>query len=114
MNFLVAGVAATRGGLSFDPALPVEDPSLRTGNAVLGYARVIELWGQSAKVDVIVPYTWLSGDAIYAGQPVERVVDGAGDIAFRLSGEPLRRAGHEPEGFRGLRAGRHRRARACA
>ena len=85
VNFLVAGVAATRGGLSFDPALPVEDPSLRTGNAVLGYARVIELWGQSAKVDVIVPYTWLSGDAIYAGQPVERVVDGAGDIAFRLS-----------------------------
>ncbi len=85
VNFLVAGLAGTRGGLSFDPALPVEEPSLRTGNAVLGYARVIELWGQSARVDVIVPYTWLSGDAIYAGQPVERVVDGAGDAVFRLS-----------------------------
>jgi hypothetical protein len=85
VNFVVAGVAGTRGGLSFDPALPVENPSLRTGNAVLGYARVVELWGQSAKVDVIIPYTWLSGDAIYAGAPVERVVDGAGDMAFRLS-----------------------------
>ncbi len=85
VNFLVAGVAATRGGLSFDPSLPIESPSLKTGNAVLGYARVIELWGQSAKVDVIVPYTWLSGDAIYAGQPVERVVDGPTDIAFRLN-----------------------------
>jgi len=50
VNFLVAGVAVTRGGLSFDPALPVESPSLRTGSAVLGYARVIELWGQSARV----------------------------------------------------------------
>lgn len=85
VNFLVAGVAGTRGGLSFDPALPIENPRLRTGNAVLGYARVIELGGQSAKVDVIVPYTWLSGDALYAGQPVERVVDGAGDAGFRLS-----------------------------
>ena len=85
VNFLIAGVAATRGGLSFDPALPIESPSLKTGSAVLGYARVIELWGQSAKVDVIVPYTWLSGDAIYAGQPVERVVDGQTDIAFRLN-----------------------------
>ena len=85
VNFLVAGVAATRGGLSFDPALPIENPSLRTGNAVLGYARVIELWGQSAKVDVVVPYTWLSGDAVYAGAPVERVVDGPTDIAFRLN-----------------------------
>ena len=85
VNFVIAGVAATRGGLSFDPALPIESPSLKTGSAVLGYARVIELWGQSAKVDVIVPYTWLSGDAIYAGQPVERVVDGLTDIAFRLN-----------------------------
>ena len=85
VNFLVAGVAATRGGLSFDPSLPIESPSLRTGNAVLGYARVIDLWGQSAKVDVVVPYTWLSGDAIYAGQQVERVVDGPTDIAFRLN-----------------------------
>ena len=85
VNFLVAGLAGTRGGLSFDPSLPIENPSLRTGNAVLGYARVIELGGQSAKVDVIVPYTWLSGDAIYAGQPVERVVDGAGDAGLRLS-----------------------------
>jgi hypothetical protein len=85
VNFLIAGVAATRGGLSFDPSLPIENPSLRTANAVLGYARVIELWGQSAKVDVVVPYTWLSGDAIYAGAPVERVVDGPTDIAFRLN-----------------------------
>jgi hypothetical protein len=52
---------------------------------VLGYARVIELWGQSAKVDVIVPCTWLSGDAIYAGQSVERVVDGPADTGFRLT-----------------------------
>jgi hypothetical protein len=85
VNFLVAGYAATRGGLSFDPALPIESPSLRTSSAVLGYGRVIELFGQSAKVDVVAPYTWLSGTAVYLGQPVERVVDGLSDTAFRLN-----------------------------
>ncbi len=85
VNFLVSGYAATRGGLSFDPALPIENPSLRTSNAVVGYGRVIELWGQSAKVDVIAPYTWLSGSALYAGQPVERVVNGLADTSFRLN-----------------------------
>jgi hypothetical protein len=85
VNFLVSGYAATRGGLSFDPALPIENPSLRTANAVVGYGRVIELWGQSAKVDVIAPYTWLSGTALYAGQPVERVVNGLADTSIRLN-----------------------------
>ncbi|NJD87044.1 MAG: transporter [Betaproteobacteria bacterium] len=85
VNFLIAGYARTRGGLSLDPSLPITDPLLKTSNAVVGYARVIELWGQSAKVDVVLPYTWLSGTALYKGDPVERTVDGAGDASFRLS-----------------------------
>jgi hypothetical protein len=85
MNFLIAGVAYTRGGLSHDPSLPIEDPLLETSNGVLGYARVIELGGQSAKVDVVLPYTALSGTALYAGQPVSRVANGTGDVSFRLN-----------------------------
>jgi len=85
VNFLIGGYAHTRGGLSLDPALPLTEPLLRTHNAVIGYARVIELWGQSAKVDVILPYTWLDGTALYLGDPVARKVDGAGDASFRLS-----------------------------
>jgi hypothetical protein len=85
VNFAIAGYAYTRNGLSFDPSLPVTDEQLHTSNAVFAYARAIELWGKSAKVDVVVPYTWLSGSAIYAGAPVERIVDGIGDPAFRLS-----------------------------
>jgi hypothetical protein len=85
VNFLIAGYAYTRGGLSFDPALPISEPQLKTSNAVLAYARVIELGGQSARVEVIAPYTWLSGTAVYLGQPVERVVNGLADTSFRLS-----------------------------
>jgi len=85
VNFLIAGYAYTRGGVAFDPSLPVDNPQLKTSNAVLAYARVLGLWGKSGKVSAIVPYTWLSGSAELAGQPVQREVDGLGDGKFRLS-----------------------------
>jgi len=85
VNFLIAGYAYTRGGLAFDPSLPVTNENLQTSNAVLAYARVLDLWGVSAKFDAIVPYTWLSGTADYVGQPVQRIVNGFADSRFRLS-----------------------------
>ncbi|WP_296698235.1 transporter [Thiocapsa sp. UBA6158] len=85
VNFLIAGYGYTRGGLAFDSSVPITDPQLETSSAVLGYARVLDLWGQSGKVDVIVPYSWLSGTAVSAGQPIERIVDGFADPRFRLS-----------------------------
>ena len=85
VNFLIAGYAYTRGGVAFDPALPVTNPQLQTSSAVLAYARVLDLWGASGKVTAIVPYTWLSGSADFAGEPVRRVVDGFADPSLRLS-----------------------------
>jgi hypothetical protein len=85
VNFLLAGPYYTRGGLSFDTSLPLTDPKLKTYNAVVGYARALDLWGKSGKLDVIVPYTWLSGSATYRGDPVEREVNGFADPLFRLS-----------------------------
>ena len=76
VNFLIAGYAYTEGGLAFDPSLPVKDPQLETHSAVLAYARVLDLWGKSGKVDAIVPYTWLDGSADFNGQTVERKVNG--------------------------------------
>jgi hypothetical protein len=85
VNFVIGGYAYTRGGIAFDTSLPITDPKLSTSSAVLGYARVIDVWGSSAKISVIAPYTWLSGSAIYQGDPLERKVDGFGDPLVRLS-----------------------------
>jgi len=85
VNFLLAGYYQTRKGLAFDTASPVSDPNLETHNAVLGYARALDLWGKSGKFDVIAPYSFLSGTATYQGAPVEREVDGFGDPLFRIS-----------------------------
>jgi hypothetical protein len=85
VNFLIVGYAYTEGGVAFDPALPVENPELETSNAVVAYARVVDLWGKSAKINAIVPLTALSGSAERAGQRVERDVNGLADAKFRLS-----------------------------
>lgn len=84
VNFLIGGYAYTRGGISFD-TLPITDPQLTTSSAVVGYARVLDLSGMSGKFDVIVPYTWLSGSAIYQGERLQREVDGFADPLLRLS-----------------------------
>jgi hypothetical protein len=85
LNFLIGGAAYTRGGIAFDSSLPLTEPNLTTTSAVLGYARVLDLWGRSGKFDVVIPYTRLSGSALYLGDSIERNVTGLADPAFRLS-----------------------------
>ena len=85
INFVIAGFGYTRGGFPTDTGLPITDPKLETSNTVFAYARSLELWGKSAKFDAIVPYTWLSGTAVYQGQSIERVVKGPGNPLFRVS-----------------------------
>jgi hypothetical protein len=85
VNFLIAGDVYTSDGLAYDPSLPLKNPQLKTSSAVLAYARVIDLWSKSGKIDAIVPYTWLSGTADLAGQAIKREVGGLADSKFRLS-----------------------------
>jgi hypothetical protein len=85
VNFAIAGAVMTRGGLSFDAALPITNAEINTSNVVLAYARVLDFGGKSGKFDMIVPYTRLEGTANFEGQPVERNIHGFGRPAFRLS-----------------------------
>jgi outer membrane putative beta-barrel porin/alpha-amylase len=85
VNFLVAGYGYTQGGLPSDPALPITNDDLKTSSTILGYARAVGLRGKSGMFQVIVPYMWLSGQADFAGKPVQRVVNGFADPLFRLS-----------------------------
>jgi len=85
INFLIVGYAYTQGALLFDTALELTDANLKTANAVLAYARVFELGGKAATFDVVVPYTGLSGTAVYQGDSVERNVNGFANPAVRLT-----------------------------
>ena len=85
MNFLIGGYGYTEGKVAFDPAVPLTDAHLHTNSTVFAYARSLNVWGKSAKFDVIMPYTYLSGSALLAGQPRTRKVSGFADPSLRFS-----------------------------
>jgi hypothetical protein len=85
MNFLALGYAYSRGGLATDPSLPVEDAHLKIHTGLAAYVRSLDFWGRSGKVDIVVPYSGLSGTALVAGQPAGREVSGFGDPKLRLA-----------------------------
>jgi hypothetical protein len=85
LNFLIVGYAYTRDGVAFDTSLPITDTELDTSSAVLAYGRVLDIAGKSAKLNLIVPYTDLSGTARFAGQARSRDISGFADPAVKLS-----------------------------
>jgi hypothetical protein len=85
LNFLIAGFGYQEGTIAFDPSLPVSDAQFHSTTEVVGYVRTFGVWGNSAKFDVIVPYTSLAGDGLLAGKPKSRVVSGYNDPLFRVS-----------------------------
>jgi len=85
LNFLIAGFVNSEGGLSTDPASPIQDAHLSINTEILAYARSLDVWGNSGKFDVIMPYSQLSGTALVAGQAAERQVSGLNDTRFRFS-----------------------------
>lgn len=58
-NFVVAGYANQKGNITFSPALHIENAKLEMHTAVFAYARSLDFWGKSGKVDFILPAAWL-------------------------------------------------------
>jgi hypothetical protein len=85
INFLLAGYAYSDGGLSTTGSSPIKDAQLRMNTGVLAFARSLDVWGKSGKIDVILPYSGLSGDAMVDGQRKERQVSGFHDPLMRFS-----------------------------
>ncbi|KJS29144.1 MAG: hypothetical protein VR64_21550 [Desulfatitalea sp. BRH_c12] len=85
INFLIAGYSYSDGGLSTAASSPIKDADLKIHTGILAYARSMDVWGKSGKLDVIVPYSDLSGSAMVAGNQRERQVSGLHDPRFRLS-----------------------------
>jgi hypothetical protein len=85
LNFLVAGYGYSVGGVVTDPSFPLEDGNVQIHSTVLAYARAVDVWGTSGKIDVVLPFAWVSGTATFRGQPREREVSGLADPRFRFS-----------------------------
>ena len=85
MNFLILGYAYQQGDVLLDPSVPVKDVSTKIHSSVLAYVRSLDVWGKSGKIDVIVPYAWLSANGKVGGEGRDRKVSGFADPAVRFS-----------------------------
>jgi len=85
LNFLLGGYGFSSGSAITDPSVAVEDGELEVHSPFAAYAHSFGLWGRSAKFDVVVPYSFLSGTATVNGVPASRKVDGFADPSFRVS-----------------------------
>jgi hypothetical protein len=85
MNFAIAGYAYSSGEVSTDSSVPLDDGRVRSNYALLAYARSLDVFGKSGKIDVTLPYGWQSGSATFAGEAVSRSVRGLADPRMRFS-----------------------------
>jgi hypothetical protein len=85
MNFLISGYAYQQGDVLLDPSVPVKDVSVEAHTAVLAYARSLNVWGKSGKIDVIIPYAWLSATGKVQEEGRSRYVSGFADPSVRFS-----------------------------
>jgi hypothetical protein len=83
-TFCFAGCSYSEGGLYTDASSPIKDAHLQIQSGVLAYARALDVWGKSGKIDVILPYSHLSGKAMVDGQPRERIVSGLNGPRIRF------------------------------
>jgi len=85
LNFLIAGYLYTQGKIAFDPELSIADAKFHSHTGALAYVRTLDVFGKSAKFDVILPYSSFSAKALVDGQSRQRDISGLGDPRFRFS-----------------------------
>lgn len=95
-NFVVVGYAFSYGNVLLDPSIPVEDLNADVHALVAAYARAIDVFGLSGKIDAIVPASTARWRGVLERQDTTRVANGVGDPVVRLSvnfvGAPALRA----------------------
>jgi len=85
LNFLIAGYGYVTGGVVTEPSIALENADVQSHVAFLTYARALDVWGMSGKIDVLLPYAWTSGSAELNGQLHGRDVSGLGDPRLRFA-----------------------------
>ena len=85
LNFTIVGYGYAEGSVLTDPSLPLDNVSNNTHVGIFAYATTLNVFGKSAKFDMIVPYVSLAAKGLVLGVPRERYVTGFADPAFRFS-----------------------------
>ena len=52
LNFALAGYIYTQGSVGTDASIPIKDFTVHTNGPIVAYVRTLDVWGQSAKLDL--------------------------------------------------------------
>ncbi len=86
MNFILVGYGYSVGNILFDTSEPIKDASAHVNSTVAAYARTIDVFGLSGKVDIIVPFVFDSyWEGLVNGQQASTTRIGFTDPSVRLS-----------------------------
>ena len=85
LNVISAGLSYDQGNIAFDPALQIEDATIEVKSAVVSYLHAFDLFGKSARVDVVLPYLDARWEGMLNGLAASTERSGFGDPRVRLS-----------------------------
>jgi hypothetical protein len=85
MNILTVVNVNSRGDLTFDPSLPIDNASARINSTVGVYSRTLSVWGRSSNVSAQFPVMVGHVEGNYFGEPTEVDRFGQGDPRFRMA-----------------------------
>ena len=85
INFISVGYANSKGEVTFDRSIPVEDVEGDIDSLVLSYSRGLNIAGKSAMFTFAIPYADVALEGLYLGEPASGQRQGIGDPQVRLS-----------------------------
>ena len=84
-NFLVAAYAHSEGEIAPSPSVPIKDFDLTIDGYIGGYARSIDMWGKSGKIDVVWSRLCMKGAATVNDVKIKGDRCGTSDPQARLT-----------------------------
>ena len=105
LNALAFGYSFSNGSLEFDPALPIEGANGNGSVIPVAYVRTFGLAGKSAKIEVVLPFSWGHYEGFLEDEFRTRDLGGIADPSFRLSVNLIGAPALSPKEYRDFRQG---------
>jgi hypothetical protein len=85
LNFLIAAYGYSSGDVLLDPSIPIANANAKVNSVTLGYSRILDFWGKSGSLAVVLPYALVSASGDVEGQAASVDRSGYADLGMRLS-----------------------------
>jgi hypothetical protein len=85
MNFLILGYIYQKGHVLLDPSVPIKDVKIEAHSTAVAFSHVIDVFGKSGKIDLILPYSRLTGSGTVGEREQDRKMAGFADPAARFT-----------------------------